>query len=180
MHARSRRRLVALALSLVLSLDAATALAKGGAFADFAGTFVGRGVAKTTDGAKEVLSCRATGASAGEGRALSQNIACESATFKFDLSGLIVAEGAEARGQWRETTRGLAGDVSGRIVGPRFSGVSAVKGFAGRFSFHVGPRKLIFAFWPDDANMPRLRLSLDREDREDQKQRRPRGLILLY
>ncbi len=86
-----------------------------------------------------------------------------SGSYKFDLRAQYVADGAEARGFWREATRGSSGAASGRIVGQGFAGASEAKGFSGRFKLHAGPRKLIFTFWPEDGKPARVHASIARK-----------------
>jgi hypothetical protein len=136
--------------------------AQAGDLSYFSGSFRGPGYVVADDGGQKSLDCRATGETAQDGRALSQNIACESPSYKFDLRAQYVADGAEARGFWREATRGSSGAASGRIVGQGFSGASQAKGFSGRFKIHAGPRKLIFTFWPEDGKPARVHAALPR------------------
>ncbi|WP_298354282.1 hypothetical protein [Rhodoblastus sp.] len=137
--------------------------AQAGDLSYFSGSFRGPGAVSENGGAQTTLECRATGETAKDGRALSQNIACESRSYKFDLRAQYVAEGVEARGFWREATRGAAGAASGRIVGQGFSGASEAKGFSGRFKIHAGPRKLIFTFWPENGKPARVHAALARK-----------------
>ncbi len=137
--------------------------ARAGDLSYFSGSFRGPGYVVEEAGAQKPLECRATGETANDGRALSQNIACESQSYKFDLRAQYVADGTEARGFWREATRGSAGAASGQIVGQGFSGASAAKGFSGRFKIHAGPRKLIFTFWPEDGKPARVHAALPRK-----------------
>jgi hypothetical protein len=149
-----------LALWLVGSCAGA---AQAGDLSYFSGSFRGPGYVVEDGGARKVLDCRATGETAKDGGVLSQNIACESGSYKFDLRAQYVADGAEARGFWREATRGSSGAASGRIVGQGFAGASEAKGFSGRFKLHAGPRKLIFTFWPEDGKPARVHASLARK-----------------
>lgn len=159
-RACAARFAVAVALWLA-GFGAVPALA--GDLSYFSGSFRGPGAVIENGGAQKPLDCRATGETANDGRALSQNIACESRSYKFDLRAQYVAEGAEARGFWRETTRGAAGAASGRIVGQGFSGASEARGFSGRFKIHAGPRKLIFTFWPENGKPARIHAALARK-----------------
>ena len=155
-----------------LGLFCAVALAFAGAsagraeadgFSVFEGGFRGSGHTVGAEGQRQSLSCRATGAVAGEGRALSQNIVCESEAYKFDIRAEILAEGDGARGEWREATRGLAGEVTGGVEDRLFTGESHVKGFSGRFKMHAGPKKLVFTFWPEEGSIKRIHGSLARQ-----------------
>ena len=136
--------------------------AQAGDLSYFSGGFRGPGYVVEDGGARKDLDCRATGETAKDGAVLSQNIACESGSYKFDLRAQYVADGDEARGFWREATRGSSGSASGKIVGQGFAGASEAKGFSGRFKLHAGPRKLIFTFWPEDGRPARVHASLAR------------------
>jgi hypothetical protein len=161
----SRAHLRSLGLSCALALafaGIAAARAGPGGFSAFAGAFRGNGHTVGADGQRQSLSCRATGAAAGEGRALSQNIVCESAAYKFDIRAHFLAEGDAARGDWREATRGVSGEIAGGVTDRQFTGESHVDGFSGRFRMHAGPRKLVFTFWPDEGSIRRIHGSLAR------------------
>ncbi len=136
---------------------------RAGDLSYFSGSFRGPGYMVEDNGARKDLDCRATGETAKDGGVLSQNIACESDSYRFDLRAQYVADGAEARGFWREATRGSSGAVSGRIGGQGFAGASEARGFSGRFKLHAGPRKLIFTFWPEDGKPTRIHASIPRQ-----------------
>jgi hypothetical protein len=167
---RARRFICVAALALAGSwlVDSCGASARAGDFSFFSGSFRGPGYV-LANGARKSLTCRATGETAGDGRVLSQNIACESNFYKFDLRAQYVADGPRARGAWREATRDASGAVSGQFAGQRFTGASEAKGFAGRFKYHLGPRKLIFTFWPDGGDPTRVHVSLARQAPEGGK-----------
>jgi hypothetical protein len=153
----------------------AAAPARAGDLSWFSGSFRGPGYVVDDDGAQTKLDCRATGETAKDGGVVSQNIACESKSYKFDLRAQYVADGAEARGFWREATRGASGAVSGRIVGQGFAGASEAKGFSGRFKLHAGPRKLIFTFWPEDGKPERVHAAISRQSSAAREEPRRRG-----
>ncbi len=160
--ARTRAARSAWALAFWLAGFGA-ASAQAGDLSYFSGSFRGPGYVVADDGARKNLECRASGETAKDGGVLSQNIACESGAYKFDLRAQYVADGVEARGFWREATRGASGAASGKIVGQGFSGSSEAKGFSGRFKLHAGPRKLIFTFWPEDGKPARVHGALARK-----------------
>ncbi len=155
-------RAARIAWALALWLAGFAASAQAGDLSYFSGSFRGPGYV-VEDGARKNLECRASGETAKDGGVLSQNIACESGSYKFDLRAQYVADGVEARGFWREATRGSSGAASGRIVGQGFAGASEAKGFSGRFKLHAGPRKLIFTFWPEDGKPARVHAALARQ-----------------
>ncbi|MGO8740501.1 hypothetical protein [Rhodoblastus sp.] len=149
--------------ALALWLAGCAVSARAGDLSFFSGSFRGPGYVQDDSGARKNLDCRATGETAKDGAVLSQDIACESESYKFDLRGQYVADGAEARGFWREATRGSSGAVAAQIVGQGFAGASEAKGFAGRFKLHAGPRKLLFTFWPEDGKPARVHAALARQ-----------------
>lgn len=163
------------ACAAALSLAAfAVAPARAGDLSYFSGSFRGPGYVVEDGRARKNLDCRATGETAKDGGVLSQNIACESDSYQFDLRAQYEADGAEARGFWREATRGASGAVSGQIVGQGFAGASEAKGFSGRFKLHAGPRKLIFTFWPEDGKPERVHASIPRQSSAAREEPRPR------
>jgi hypothetical protein len=153
--------LSSLALAVAI-LAAAPALAGSEGFAPFAGSFRGAGVVVARDGHRERLTCRATGSVGGGGRAISQNIVCASDSYKFDIRGQMMADGSQVRGDWQETTRGVGGEVVGRILDNVFSGAVNATGFVANFLIHVSGRKMTFSLRPSDGDVARVDVSLTR------------------
>lgn len=153
---------IALAAAALISARSASSAVAGDVFAAFAGNFRGAGEVVMNDGHRERIVCRATGAIAGGGRSLSQTIVCASDSYKFDIRGQVVASGSEVSGDWRETTRGVNGAITGRVTDDHFNGVVNGEGFTAGFSLRVSGRKLAFGLRPSNSDIVRVDVSLSR------------------
>lgn len=153
---------LALAAALMFAGGSAASAEPGGAFSAFAGSFRGGGEVLARDGHRERLSCRATGAVGGGGRTLSQNIVCASDSYRFDIRGQAAAEGSSVHGQWAETTRGVSGEISGRVSDERFNGIVNAGGFTAGFALRVSGRRMTFSLRPSDGDVARVDVSLSR------------------
>lgn len=113
---RGPRSLLAV-LSLVGLLSAATLTpaAAAGPFANFAGEWTGNGDINMTDGSHEKIRCKASYAVGPSGEALNINVNCASDSYRVNIISNVVAQGNTFSGTWRETTRQVDGDVTGRV-----------------------------------------------------------------
>ena len=93
---------------------------RGGLFAGLSGSWSGSGTVELQGGGTERIRCRATYTVAGDGANLQNSLRCASDSFRFDLSGNLIAQGGTVSGTWTETTRGAGGSVSGRASGGQF------------------------------------------------------------
>ncbi len=134
----------------------------GGSFAPFAGSFHGGGQVVGSDGHRERISCRANGAIGGGGRSLTQNIVCASDSYRMDIRGQAIDEGGSVRGRWQETTRGVSGELSGRLSEGRFSGGVSGGGFTASFSLRSTGRRMSFDLRPEGGDVARVEVSLSK------------------
>lgn len=160
---RSRENALRPVLAALFFLAACPATrADPGGFAAFAGSFRGTGEVLVNDGHRERITCRATGAVGGGGRTISQNIVCASDSYRFDIRGQMVASGSDVTGDWQETTRGVGGEVRGRVSDDRFSGVVNAAGFTASFLLRAGGRRLGFSMRPADSSIVRVDVTMSR------------------
>jgi hypothetical protein len=138
-RATSFRRLGALAVTAsalligpVMTADAQHGL---GPFARLAGSWSGGGIIATNNGTRERIRCRASYQVGNEGYALQQNLRCASDSYRFDVNSDVRLEDGRLTGKWSETTRGVSGEVAGRVdrgqilatvTGPNFSAGLAI------------------------------------------------------
>jgi hypothetical protein len=88
-----------------------------------------------SSGAKERIRCRAQYQVASSGDALRQHLRCASASYNFDLSSDVKAQGGTLSGQWTESTRNTGGTVSGSVLsGGRIQAVVNGPGFSAALS----------------------------------------------
>jgi hypothetical protein len=113
-----------------LTLAAAPAFAQTGPFAPLAGTWSGEGTITTSSGASERIRCRARYTIGEGGRAFQQALTCASDSYKFEISSNVETDGTRVTGTWSEATRGVSGNLSGRISGPNISALVEGAGFS--------------------------------------------------
>jgi len=113
-----------------LILSAVPALAQTGPFGVLAGTWSGEGTITTSNGGSERIRCRAKYTVGEGGRAFQQALTCASDSYKFEISSNVETDGTRVTGTWSEATRGVSGNLSGRISGPNISATVEGAGFA--------------------------------------------------
>ena len=111
------------------TLAAASAFAQTGPFGVLAGTWSGEGTITTASGSSERIRCRAKYTVGEGGRAFQQALTCASDSYKFEISSTVETDGTKVTGTWSEATRGVSGNLSGRISGPTISAIVEAHGF---------------------------------------------------
>ena len=148
----SSRRIVAVGLALALSA-AAPALAQRAAaaesgFGGVAGTWSGAGTISTASGNTERIRCRVNYTLTGGGNGLHQDLRCASDSYNFQVASDIVNQGGAISGTWSEVTRGVTGNVSGRmsggaiqvsVTGPAFSAGLSISTSGSRQTVMIRP-----------------------------------------
>ena len=114
------------AIAALLAFGSASDASAAGPFESLAGPWSGGGTISMNDGHNERIRCKAMYEVVPSGIILHQNLSCASDSYKFEVRSSIQAEGDTLVGTWRETTRQVVGNVSGRISGDHI--VTAVEG----------------------------------------------------
>jgi hypothetical protein len=151
-----------LAFAAVLSAPTPAPAQAAGPFSAFAGSFHGGGAVIGSDGHKERLTCRFTGTVGGGGESLSQSIVCASDSYRLDIHGHAAAQGGAVTGEWQESTRGVAGSLSGRVSDGHFSGSVSGRSFNAAVSLRASGRRLSFDLRPQGGDVARVDVSLSR------------------
>jgi hypothetical protein len=112
----TRSMVFVLALWLFCSGNAVAQHA-GGAFDDLGGQWAGSGTIDLSNGTREPIKCRATYDLLTDQHRLQLNIRCASDSYNFDLFSNIVLAGHTVSGSWSESTRSVAGTISGTAEG---------------------------------------------------------------
>jgi hypothetical protein len=84
-------------------------------FSALGGSWSGGGTIRKASGGSERIRCRATYSPSGN--SLSLHIRCASDSYNADLSASIASQGGAISGSWQESSRGVGGDLSGRVSG---------------------------------------------------------------
>jgi len=93
-----------------------TAEVATGPFESLAGSWSGGGTITMKDGGLERIRCRGTYAVESGGSSLQQELRCASDSYKFEMSTNVSQVGGQLAGNWTETTRHIAGRVSGHAT----------------------------------------------------------------
>jgi hypothetical protein len=151
------------ALALVLWLCAANAASAEGPFQAFAGSWRGGGEVMGSNGVREHIRCRADYSISNQGEAMSQTIVCASPSYKMDVRSHLEARGEQVEGDWSETTRSVAGQVSGRIVGGRFEGSVQGPSFTAGISLIANGRGQSVSIAPSGGDIAGVSIQLMRK-----------------
>lgn len=111
-----RRWATALPLAMLLASATGPAFAAG-PFTGFPGEWTGTGDVTMSDGSRDRIKCKASYSTGPSGQALNINVNCASDSYRVNIISNVVAQGTDFSGTWRETTRQVSGDVTGRVPG---------------------------------------------------------------
>ncbi len=142
-----------LVLAVAVGAAAATlwpgrSAAAAGPFQAFVGDWTGGGQVIGSNGARERIRCRANYGESQQGEALSQTIVCASPSYRIDIQSYVAASAGSVQGTWREETRNLSGQVTGRIEGGRFVGAVVGPGFSAGLSLSSNGRRQAVTIQP--------------------------------
>jgi hypothetical protein len=89
-------------------------------FEKLAGQWSGNGTIDLSNGAQESIRCRAAYDVLEQQNSLQLNIRCASETYNFDLRASAKHSAGAISGTWSESSRNVAGTISGKAAGDRF------------------------------------------------------------
>jgi hypothetical protein len=163
----SKRRLLsssAASFAAVLLMWPGAALsASESPFGPFLGSWRGSGDVTATDGHKERLTCRATYTPENGGEALTQSLVCASDSYRFDVELYVVAEGRTLHGHWEETTRKVAGNLTGRIGDGDFDGSVVGPTFTAQVAIRSNERRQAVSIRPSAGGITSVEIILTRQ-----------------
>jgi len=116
---RSARAAYGAACACVLLFLAAAveapAAEESGPFAALSGSWSGSGTVSISNGSNERIRCRASYDVLDRATSVQLNLRCASDSYNFNLISLVkYASGGAISGSWTESTRNVAGSLSGR------------------------------------------------------------------
>jgi hypothetical protein len=126
---------------LALGASGSTSYAQSGAFAGMAGAWSGGGTITLDDGSNERIRCRATYAVGAGGNGLNLTLTCASDSYKFNLSGNVLAQGQALSGTWNEATRNIGGNLEGHGSNGNFQVVASGPGFSANIALRTQGNK---------------------------------------
>jgi hypothetical protein len=113
-------RLAVLFVTIALFLSPGAYAQEAGPFARLTGQWSGSGTIDFANGGHEPIKCRAAYDVLGEQNNLQLNIRCASDSYNFDLRGSATYANGSISGTWSESTRDVAGILSGKADGDHF------------------------------------------------------------
>jgi hypothetical protein len=131
----------AAAVGVALTLSISTGFAQSGPFAGLDGAWSGNGKILLSDGSSERIRCRAEYKVDGSGLALKQTLRCASDSYKFDLSSDVKSEGEKISGNWSETNRNVAGNLTGTASGGKIDAFVESSSFSASVALRTNGNK---------------------------------------
>jgi hypothetical protein len=150
---------MALAASLIASQSTAWAASP---FDKFIGAWTGSGQIVGTNGHRESIRCRAQYTDAKAGSALNQSIVCASESFKLNITSYVEATGDAVQGYWKEASRDVSGNVSGRISDGRFEGEFSAPTFSAGISLTSNGHSQAVSIGPHGGDISAVHIELRR------------------
>jgi len=98
-------------------------------FARLAGQWAGSGTINLADDTHEPIKCKAAYDVLEEQKKLQINLRCASESYSFDLLASATYAAGKVTGVWSESTRNVAGTLSGRAEDNRFQVVAKAESF---------------------------------------------------
>ena len=151
------------ALALAMSLAGLqSAAAAAGPFERFLGSWSGAGQIIGTNGHRESIRCKAEYTEAKGGAALNQAIVCASESFKLNIHSYAEASGESVQGYWKEASRDVSGQLTGRISAGRFEGEFTAPAFTATISLTSNGRTQAVSIQPRGGDISDVRVELRR------------------
>jgi hypothetical protein len=147
------------ALTLAASSSAAVA---AGPFDRFVGAWTGSGQIVGANGHHESIRCRADYTEAKGGSALNQAIVCASESFKLDIHSYVEATGESVQGYFKEATRDVSGNLTGRVSEGRFQGEISAPAFTAAVSLTSNGRTQTVSIQPQGGDVSDVHIDLRR------------------
>ena len=119
---------------LLLSAQAQAEPGSEGPFLGLSGHWSGAGTVTLANGSTERVRCKVAYVVTAAGKAVQQTLRCASDSYRVEISSNVISEGGALSGSWAETTRGLSGNVSGRVTGAEILANVAGAGFTARLN----------------------------------------------
>jgi hypothetical protein len=152
--------LTAAVLALALPLLASPGYGQSGPFVHLAGNWSGSGTITTSSGGSERIRCRARYVVGDGGRSFQQALVCASDSYKFDVSSTVESQGGALTGTWQEATRGVSGNLSGRVTGQNIQARVDAMGFTAGLTVSTSGHSQSVSIRPQGAEITNVSVSL--------------------
>ena len=155
------RRIAAIAVTTGLLAFAADApRAAEGPLAAFAGNWSGSGTITVKSGGRERIRCR--GGNTVSGSSLNLGLKCASDSYKFELASDLTSNGNEITGNWSETSRGVYGQLAGKINGSHIQAEAKAAGLNASLSIQARGNSLAVAIRSPGSEISEVSVSMAR------------------
>lgn len=133
-------------------------------FGKLAGQWSGSGTIDLSNGAKEPIRCRAAYDVLEQQNSLQLNIRCASETYNFDLRANAKNAAGAISGTWSESSRNVAGSISGKVDGDRFEVLAKGPSFSAKLTLITRSARQSVVIQSQDAQtaVKRASISLQR------------------
>jgi hypothetical protein len=148
--------------ALVFLFAVAVQAQQSGPFASLAGSWSGSGSIALSSGSKERIRCRAVYKVDSNGSKVDLQLRCASDSYKFELQGNVVYQNGEVLGNWNETTRRVAGNVTGSIKGNQIDVRAAGQTFTALLSLTTRGDKQSISIQSPGSEMSEAVIALNR------------------
>jgi hypothetical protein len=116
--AQGRRFLLLAGAAMFLATASEQGVAQGTTpLSLMAGSWSGGGTILLSDGTRERLRCRSNYTPDASGLNMQLSLTCASDSYKFSLASHVIYSGGRVTGNWNETSRNAAGQLSGTANG---------------------------------------------------------------
>ena len=151
-------------MAFILSAATASYAQSIAPFDKLAGQWSGSGTIELSNGTHESIRCRAAYDALNDQRKLQLNIRCASESFNFDLRASAHYSGGAISGSWSESTRNVAGTISGRAEGDRFQVVARASSFVASLTVvtHGGRQSVVIRSQDAQASVRGASINLKR------------------
>ena len=156
--------IAALSLSLAVCIADSSPAQSIAPFKRLAGQWSGSGTIDLTDGRREPIRCRASYDVLSDQRNLQLNIRCASDSYNFDLRASAIYSAGSVSGTWSESTRLVAGTISGRADGDHIQVVAKAASFSASLSLatHGARQSVVIRAHSADAGIKGVSINLKR------------------
>jgi hypothetical protein len=160
---KARNPLLAAAVLATALGFAAPAPAQDGPFSGLSGAWSGGGRLGLGNGDTEPIRCRASYRTGQGGSTVVLQLRCASDSYKFELHGNVRYQNGRVLGDWSESTRGAAGQVSGTANGDQIDVRVDGQTFSALLSLTTrGDRQSISIKAPSGSQMTEANITLKR------------------
>jgi hypothetical protein len=159
---RLRRQLAGVIVVMSLLGTLPQASAAEGPFHAFPGSWTGSGTVVEKDGSRERIRCRVRYQVSGGSESLSQDLTCASDSFTLNVVSSVVASGGQLTGSWSETTRGVSGNITGRVDPAQVSAVFAGVGFDAQIVINTKGKRQSVVITPSGIDVKEVTISLSK------------------